>query len=438
MSYINMVHIIDKLRPYWSKTSNLSILTLDAIINNTEPEIQHYLNVTILARDYLLPRLSNRNELIYKEIFDSYFYKCFRITILHDGKPLKSQRGGPVQGVYLTLFAGPMPMISDFPKIKETSKIFHFIRNFPGVVYQENPASSTSGFRLLIHNHKQSLFPQKDGVTIPTYSLTNIAVKAAIPTYSLTNIAVKAAIPTYSLTNIAVKAAIPTHSLTNIAVKAAIPTYSLTNIAVKAAIPTYSLTNIAVKAARTYRVGEPSGRCVADTGPYYNCDLYSLDLCQAICLQKVTQKSCNCTDISLPWEKDYNIMDDGICFNFEKLVDKYCQQTVRDEMFSPATKCSEDDITKIKQSMHAASKCMTRAADLSSDYFREDCGCHPPCEDIKYETKEEKTFLSPQVSEAIQQLYMLKLEREPVLQRLLRRRLAEGKSIDNFKMWFLY
>ena len=266
MSYINMVHIIDKLRPYWSKTNNLSILPLDAIINNTEPEIQHYLNVTIPAHDYLLPRLSNRNELIYnigtinamalgsdfndivvrcihmdskcdlkrEEIFDSYFYKCFRITILHDGKPLKIQRGGPVQGVYLTLFAGPMPMISDFPKIKETSKIFHFISNFPGVVYQENPASSTSGFRLLIHNHKQTPFPQKDGVTIPTHSLTNIAVKTA----------------------------------------------------------------------RTYRVGEPYGRCVVNTGPYHNGDLYSLDLCQAICLQKVTQKSCNCTDISLPWEED--------------------------------------------------------------------------------------------------------------------------------------
>ena len=395
MSYINMVYIIDKLRPYWSKTRYLPIITSDAIMNNTGPAMQHYFNVTIPAYDYLLQRLSYRNELIYnigtrnamalasgfndivvrciymdtkcdlkgEEIFDSYFYKCFRITILRDGKPLQIQRGGPGRGVYLTLFSGPMPRPSDFPDIEETSKLFQFISNFPGVVYQENPASSTSGFRLVVHSHNNTPFPQKDGVTIPTHSLTNVAVKAA----------------------------------------------------------------------RTDRVGEPYGMCVAKTGLYHSGDLYSLDLCQTTCLQKATQKNCKCTDISLPWDADYNITDDDICFNFEKLVEKYCQQAVKDEMFSPATKCSEEDTKKMRESMIAASKCLTMAADLPSDYFQEECGCHPPCEKIEYETKEERSFLSPQSSEAIQQLFLLKLKKEPVLKRLLKGRLAKGKSIDKLQ-----
>ena len=115
-------------------------------------------DLTILRCFYL----GNVCEFKIEEVFDEFYFKCFTLTFLHNGMPLKVNLSGPEQGISLFTFTG----------LHLHRK--HFLPEWIGNNYAAvfgifdffNRLSRVAGLRVLIHSNGDMPFPHMGGQTI--------------------------------------------------------------------------------------------------------------------------------------------------------------------------------------------------------------------------------------------------------------------------------
>ena len=201
VSYIHLMNLTDRLMPIWGESAeklNISDVKLfpepykefmEYTIYSKEfhQEMnrkdlasfigkEHAMNLaldysrTVMACTYL----NKKCEIHVQDIFDSYFFKCFTLKIFSEGKPLLSHQGGNKNGVKLTLFTGPRPVITDFPPVGPG--LTNFIKTYGGVIDLNEPETRSSGFRIVLHERNKNPFPQHKGITIQTQTSARIGI----------------------------------------------------------------------------------------------------------------------------------------------------------------------------------------------------------------------------------------------------------------------
>ncbi len=148
--------------------------------------------------------------------------------------------------------------------------------------------------------------------------------------------------------------------------------------------PGFSVT-IGVKARENVRISEPHGNCTQDTGN--STYKYTLAYCQINCLQDAIMSNCGCVDNKISIPEDTRGLP--FCLQLPKLPEicfldfsDNCMQLVRD--WSAAIKCRREVYAN-----------MTVHDPDSIDA----CMCHPPCNDIEYDTIYSLSTIPPDTEE---------------------------------------
>ena len=148
--------------------------------------------------------------------------------------------------------------------------------------------------------------------------------------------------------------------------------------------PGFSVT-IGVKARENLRISEPHGNCTHDSGN--GTYKYTLSYCQINCLQDAIMTNCGCVDnkISIPEDTrglPFCLELPGVPHHcFVDFGDKCKQLLVK---WSSSIKCRRDVYTN-----------MTVHDPESIDA----CQCHPPCNDIEYDTIYSLSTIPPDTEE---------------------------------------
>ena len=105
--------------------------------------------------------LGNKCEFKIEELFDEFYFKCFTLTFLHNGMPLKVNLSGPEYGISLVTFTGLHLHRKHFP-----DWIGNYDLGIYGIYDYYNRLSHLAGLRVLIHSNGDMPFPHMGGKTI--------------------------------------------------------------------------------------------------------------------------------------------------------------------------------------------------------------------------------------------------------------------------------
>ena len=173
--------------------------------------------------------------------------------------------------------------------------------------------------------------------------------------------------------------------------------------------PGFSVT-VGVKARENVRISQPHGNCTAtsDNSTYK----YTLTYCQINCLQNAIMKNCGCVDNKISIPEDTQGLP--YCLQLPEVPDmcfldfgEECKQLLR--KWSSSIKCRGDVYAN-----------MTVHDPASIDA----CMCHPPCNDIEYDTMYSLSTIPPDTEEHTSfyfdieaYLYNMSPQRKKILQK---------------------